>query len=66
MKLLPNTRKMIAVRCKFTQVFYKVGPWEGTKFVTMDISNATPYEDTEETRAWFMRNFPFELEFVEL
>ena len=57
--------KKFVVRCKSTGVFYKSHYEAGTKFVTMDVNNATPFTDTEELKKWFTRNFPFELEFIQ-
>lgn len=58
--------KKVAAMCKFTKVFYdaRVGLQQGTNFVTMDINRATKFNDTEELRAWFKRNFEFEVEFI--
>jgi hypothetical protein len=50
------------VRCKSTGVYY-VRTF-GFGFITMDVNQATVFEDTPRLRAYFIRNYPYELEFI--
>jgi len=42
--------KFIAMRCKCTRIFYKHTHYPHSPFVTMDINNATKFEDSEKMR----------------
>ncbi len=53
------------VRCKSTGVYFQTPIGMGHGFTTMDVNKATRFVDTPKIRAWFTRNYAFELEFME-